>query len=130
MPTRYFAPSELMQARSFVAEQGRRAGMPPHRQLDLVLAANEIITNAFKFAGQAARVRLWTEGDRLICEVTDEGAGIAHPSPGHTLPGPDRIAGRGIWLARELSDDFDLRTGPGGTSVKMAVDIEDRALAS
>jgi serine/threonine-protein kinase RsbW len=130
MPTRFFTPPELGQARSFVEEQGRRAGLSAERRHDLVVAANEILTNAFKFAGPSARVRLWMEGDRLVCEITDEGAGIDHPSPGQSLPEPNRIAGRGLWLARKLSDDFDLRTGPGGTSVKMAVNIEERALAS
>ncbi len=132
MPTRFFLPQQLSEARSFVAEQGQRAGMSAGRRHDLVVAANEIITNAFKFAGRAARVRLWREDDRLVCEVTDEGGGIAEASPGRVLPRADTIAGRGLWLARELSDDFDLRTGPGGTSVKMALRIEDqsRALAS
>jgi anti-sigma regulatory factor (Ser/Thr protein kinase) len=106
--------------------------MSPARRHDLVVAANEVITNAFKFAGHSARVRLWTDGERVVCEVTDDGMGIAHPSPGRTLPEPDRIAGRGLWLARELSDAFDLRTGPSGTSVKLAMAIEEesRALAS
>lgn len=132
MPTRFFNPHELAQARSFVAEQGRRAGMSPDRQHDLVVAANEVITNALKFAGRAARVRAWLEGDRVVCEVTDEGGGILDPSAGRRLPDADRITGRGLWLARELSDDFDVRTGRWGTSVRMALTVEDqsRAIAS
>jgi serine/threonine-protein kinase RsbW len=132
MPTRYFMPRELGEARSFVAQQAERAGISPERRHDLVVAANEIVTNVFKFAGPTARVRLWTESDRLVCEVTDEGVGIADPSPGWVLARPDQITGRGLWLARQLSDRLDLRTGPGGTSIKMSVriDEDDRALAS
>src|SRR5687767_4919485 len=114
MPTRYFTPEELRQARSFVAEQAERAGISPGRRHDLVVAANEIVTNVFKFAGPAARVRLWTDGDRLMCQVTDEGTGISNPSQGRDRPGLEQLSGRGLWLARQLSDHLDLRTGPGG----------------
>jgi serine/threonine-protein kinase RsbW len=54
----------------------------------------------------------------VVCEVSDEGAGLeaVHPQ----RPAPDQPGGWGLWLVRELTDTCEIRTGPTGTAVRIS----------
>jgi serine/threonine-protein kinase RsbW len=86
-----------------------------------VVAVNELLTNAVRHGGGAGRLSLWQTGAVVVCEVADEGHGLAVPVPGHPArPAADQPGGWGLWLAQELTDMFQLTTGIGGTTVRVS----------
>lgn len=86
---------------------------------DVMLAVYELVTNALR-AGGAAWVDQWREGDVVIWQVRDEGAGLRDVTAGYAPPDEDLHSGRGLWLARRLADDSTVRAEPGrGTAVRL-----------
>lgn len=86
---------------------------------DIVLVAHELATNVVRHGGGTGRLRLWWEGQRVVCRVSDDGPGIGvelcDPSP--CVPG-----GRGLWIARRLAD-VRIQTGPAGTVVTAGLSV-------
>jgi anti-sigma regulatory factor (Ser/Thr protein kinase) len=83
----------------------------------MVLIAHELASNAVRHGGGTGRLRLRLSDGALHCEVSDGGAGMADPaSAGHTLPPPSLPGGRGLWIARQLSD-VRIETSATGTII-------------
>ncbi|MFP5220337.1 MAG: anti-sigma factor RsbA family regulatory protein [Actinomycetes bacterium] len=111
-------PTRPSEARAFVADSARQLGVDGPRLDDFLIAVNEITANAFRHA-TIDRVRVWREADRLCCGVRDSGPGLADPLAGYRQPALDASAGRGMWLAHQLADLVEVRTGPTGTVVRL-----------
>jgi len=104
-----------------------KAGLAGDRLDDFVVAVNELLTNAVRHGGGLGRVAVWRQDGELVCEVSDSGAGLAEPRPpGHVRPAADQPGGWGLWLAEELTDTFQLRTGNGGTTVRVSSHVSLR----
>lgn len=78
---------------------------------DLLLVASELCSNAVRHASGAPgalAMRAWADGDALVVEVEDDGAGM---ELSHRLEDPDLEAetGRGIYVVRALTDDLTVR---------------------
>jgi anti-sigma regulatory factor (Ser/Thr protein kinase) len=89
---------------------------------DLHLAASEIASNAFRHGARPVSAKVWSDGDRLICAITDSGTGWSDPLSGF-MPahGPDLgRGGMGLWLARKLWDHVDVLPGPDGLTVRLS----------
>lgn len=100
------------------------AGLAGEALDDFVLAINELVTNAVRHGGGRGWLRLWHHGNLLVCEVSDQGAGIVDGATnGHVKPPPYVAGGWGMWLARELSDTMTIDTGPDGTTVRISAAI-------
>ncbi|WP_305788634.1 ATP-binding protein [Symbioplanes lichenis] len=83
----------------------------------VVLIAHELCSNAVRHGGGSGRIRLWVAGDGEIhCEVTDQGPGLTDPDVGHSLPPPSLPGGRGLWIARNMSE-LRIVTGATGTTI-------------
>jgi anti-sigma regulatory factor (Ser/Thr protein kinase) len=83
----------------------------------MVLIAHELASNAVRHGGGTGRLRLWLAGGALHCEVSDRGTGMEHPAiAGHTLPAPSLPGGRGLWIARQLSE-VHISASPAGTTI-------------
>jgi anti-sigma regulatory factor (Ser/Thr protein kinase) len=91
------------------------AGLAPSRCDELVLAVNEITTNAVIHGGPPATVRAWNGGGEVVVEVTDAGDGIRDVLAGQFTPPTDALGGRGLWLTRLLCDAVEVRNGMGCT---------------
>jgi anti-sigma regulatory factor (Ser/Thr protein kinase) len=103
------APGALRAARRFV--RGAAAAAPPltaERTRDLVVAVNEIATNAVVHGGGRGRLLAWREPAALVFEVRDAGR-IAHPLAGRVRPQRGQIGGYGLWLANQLCDLVQVR---------------------
>jgi anti-sigma regulatory factor (Ser/Thr protein kinase) len=87
----------------------------------MVLVAHELATNAVRHGGGGGRLRLWATDGRLWCEVSDNGPGLPQPAlAGTALPAPNTLGGRGLWIARQMSD-LTITSTTAGTTIIAAV---------
>jgi anti-sigma regulatory factor (Ser/Thr protein kinase) len=106
--------------RRFVVAQATRLGLPAGRLDDLILAVNEIATNAIRHGAGRGRVRVWCDGRYLLCEVFDPGHATERLL-GIVPPSPDSEGGHGMWITRQLCDLVEIRTLPSGTTVRLYI---------
>jgi anti-sigma regulatory factor (Ser/Thr protein kinase) len=105
--------------RHAVASAAARAGLRGERLDDFVVAVNELLTNAVRHGGGAGHVTMWRSGASVVCEVSDRGAGLQRPDR-LARPAPDTPGGWGLWLAGELTDELEIKSGEAGTAVRIA----------
>jgi len=109
---------DLRPVRALVAAVGQRAGLPPSRCTDLVIAASEVAANTLRHTRGAGTVRLWTTDSEVLCQFEDSGF-IADPLAGHGRPAGDLPGGQGLWLVNQLCDLAEIRTSELGTTVRL-----------
>jgi serine/threonine-protein kinase RsbW len=118
------------------ASLARRMGFPADRIDALRTALAEAVTNAIEHGNQyddamKVLVMLTVRQDELVVSVADQGrkpldqAIVQHvPSIEESLSKPDK-GGWGIWLIRELVDEVEFTTDPGGNNhVRMVIHLE------
>jgi anti-sigma regulatory factor (Ser/Thr protein kinase) len=113
-----FGPDGLARLRDVVAALANACGLARARVEDLVLAVHELATNSVRHGGGRGTCRLWREGAKLVCEVSDRGW-ITDPMAGRRRPATDQLGGRGLWLVNQLCDAMELRSSPDGTVVRV-----------
>ena len=95
---------------------GARSGLSDVALTHVVMAVNEIATNAIRYAGGRGRLSLSRHRNALWCVITDQGPGIP---PRCLAPASrrraDQIGGQGIWLAQQICASLDIDTGRSGT---------------
>jgi len=105
--------------RRFAAGQARQAGLDPARVEDFTLAVNELVTNTVRYGGGSGRLAVWTDDDRLICQLTDRGH-LSDPLAGRLPVAPDApTGGRGLLLVHRLCDFVRVHTTPAGTTIRL-----------
>ncbi|MGY1638233.1 anti-sigma factor RsbA family regulatory protein [Geodermatophilus sp. SYSU D00742] len=89
---------------------------------DLHLATSEVAANAFRHGRRPVSARVWCDGRRLVCAITDAGNRFDDPLAGFRPAHGDDLSrgGMGLWLARKLWDSVDLLPGPAGLTVRLA----------
>lgn len=115
-----FGPRDLSDVRRLVAACLRAGSIPVRRAHEVVLAVHEVAANSICHGGGDGVLRLWHEDERVVIEIQDAGT-VGDPLVGRRPPSPTAPGGRGVWLAHQLCDLVQLRSGPGGTTVRMAV---------
>ncbi len=85
---------------------------------DVVLAVNELATNAVEHGSPDAQLSLWTGSRGLLCEIDDAGT-LRDPLPGLRAPHPAEPRGRGVWIARQLCDSLHVWADGRGTHVRV-----------
>ena len=109
----------LADLRHLTAAEGERAGLSRRRTHDLVLAVHEIATNSVRHGGGRGVLRVWLEGDTVICDVRDSGRISVQPLVGRVRPTLGQAGGWGLWLANQLCDLVQLRELPHGSVVRL-----------
>ncbi|AGZ44001.1 ATP-binding protein [Actinoplanes friuliensis] len=73
-----------------------------------------------RHGGGHGRIELRRDGDTLLCDIVDHGPGFPGgvPAPAGP-PSPQTPGGRGLWLARHLTDTLLISDGPGGVTVSV-----------
>ncbi|GAA4038669.1 ATP-binding protein [Nonomuraea soli] len=117
-----FTLARLSSVRAFAADSARSFGMKASALPDVLIAINEIVTNAVTHGQEPAQVRMWREADDLVVEVHDGGrwtdaAQLSDRPP--DLPADTSPGGRGLWIARAVADLVMVGTGDTGTRVTL-----------
>lgn len=112
---------DLYWLRAYVSEFARRTPLPEEDLQRLLVAVTEVMTNALRHGAPPYLLRMWVDSAEraFVCEVRDQGAwergaghGLVPPRPA----GPGRF---GLWAVRLLCSIVQIRTGDGGTVVRM-----------
>jgi anti-sigma regulatory factor (Ser/Thr protein kinase) len=109
---------DLRAVRRFVSAHAHAAGLPPRRVDDLILAAGELAANTLVHTAGAGNVAVWVAGGEIICQVSDAGQ-ITSQLAGQIRPDPAAAGGQGLWLVHQLGELVQIRSGPGGTTVRV-----------
>jgi anti-sigma regulatory factor (Ser/Thr protein kinase) len=98
-------------------------GMGRERVEDVVIAVHEVTTNGLRHGEPPVTLRLWLSPGRVVCTVTDRGAGYDDPFAGYLRGGGDELPeGRfGLWLARQLCDEVVTSRTPEGFTTRLVV---------
>lgn len=113
-----FGLGDLNGVRRRVNVAARSLGLNDDRIDDLELALHEICTNSVRFGGGRGTLSWWTDAGHLVCDVADGGR-IDDLLVGRVLPPVDGLGGRGVWLANQLCDLVQVRSGSTGTQVRL-----------
>lgn len=115
-----FNGSGLRPVRRLVSTEAARTGFTSQPISDLVQAVNEVAANSVEHGGGSGTLRVWRDGDVLVCEIRD-GGHIADPLVDRRRPAPEQDGGRGLWLANQLCDLVQLRCSETGTTVRLHI---------
>jgi anti-sigma regulatory factor (Ser/Thr protein kinase) len=108
----------LRPVRRLVSTEAARAGFTSASIADLVMAVGEVATNSIQHGGGAGTLRIWRDGDVLVCEIRDRGH-FDDPLADRRRPAPRQDGGRGLWLVNQLCDLVQVRSFTTGTTVRL-----------
>ena len=119
----------------FAASVGKIIHLPAERIEDLKTAVAEACINAIEHGnkmkpGTKVSISLTIEESKLQVAVQDEGMGIGQitpPSIEHTIAArKERPRGWGIFLIKNLMDEVEFETHPGGWNVvRMVIRLQE-----
>jgi len=94
------------------------------RAEDFALAVIEAATNVIRHGGGVGTLTVVQDDQsRLIAQVRDSGPGIP-PGVAICLPPAQATGGRGLWMARALTDRMQVRSGSAGTTVGLEMTLD------
>jgi anti-sigma regulatory factor (Ser/Thr protein kinase) len=96
------------------------ADVATERVPDFVLAVDEVATNSVRYGGGSGVAIMWSDTSAVFCEVRDRGH-FTDPLAGRQTPHPERAGGRGLWIANQLCDLVQLRSGRRTTKVRLSI---------
>jgi anti-sigma regulatory factor (Ser/Thr protein kinase) len=105
--------------RHFAAEHAHRAGLSAERVTEMILAVGELAGNTLVHTSGPGTLTVWATSNEIICQVHD-GGHLRNPLAGTHRHDPDATgAGSGLWMANQLCDLAEIRTGTGGTTIRL-----------
>lgn len=117
-----FDRTGLHEARTMVRAAAEGAGLSAERCFDLVAAVGELTANSVLHGGGNGVLRVWSEPESLVVQVEDAGV-IEQPLTGRVRPDPSQHNGRGLWMVNHLCDLAQVRSGEGGTTVRVRMGL-------
>jgi anti-sigma regulatory factor (Ser/Thr protein kinase) len=118
------ARRSLREVRRFVHEHARANGLDRGRAEAYVLAVTEVATNGIVHGSGQASIELWRRTDRLVADVHSRGE-LTRPLVGRLPPATPDEGGFGVWLANQLCDLVQIRSGAGHTLVRLHLLLDD-----
>ena len=123
------AVRDLRGLRRELAERAAEVDLAPGSEPaleDFLLAVDEMTTNALRHGRPPVSLRLWVSEERLVCTITDRGAGFEDPFIGYgPAHGADlSLGGMGLWLARQLCDHVDIAPDGDGVHVRLTTVLD------
>lgn len=114
--------ADLAAVRAFTGRLASSAGLSEIGTEDLVVAVNELAENTIVHSPAGGVIAVWGEPSVLVCQVDDQGY-VADPLAGRIPPSATSEGGRGLLLANQLCDLVRIHTRPGGTSIRLHMDL-------
>ncbi|MFD3313407.1 anti-sigma factor RsbA family regulatory protein [Streptomyces sp. NPDC058694] len=119
-----FARGRSAHVRRAVSAYARGLALPEQLTQDMVAAVHEAVVNSVRHGGGRGVLRLRSDSDHVICEISDTGTTavpppIPPPFPGHLPPDPRAANGHGMWVVRQLSDLATETLDPSGSVVRL-----------
>ena len=113
-------PDDVATTCAYVEVEARRAGIAERQVQQRLAAVSEVARNAFVHGGAPVFVTAWGEDENFVCQIEDDGAGIADLVAGYAPPtnGND---GWGLWLARQRTDSLEVGRGAYGSAVRLTM---------
>jgi hypothetical protein len=110
--------------RQFVREYGKAIALEGWELQCLLMSVTEVAMNALRHGQPPVELRLWIDRpDAVVCEISN--AGHWRPAPGAGLVPPAGTAPSrfGLWAVRLLCTIVQVRTGRGGTTVRLRLAV-------
>jgi anti-sigma regulatory factor (Ser/Thr protein kinase) len=114
--------TDLSRVRALVGALASRAGLPPRRTVDLVLAVSEVAANTIRHTAGEGALRIWHDPREIVCELSDHGH-IKEPLAGRLRPPPGTAGGHGLWIVHQACDLVELRSGDHGTTIRLHMSL-------
>jgi anti-sigma regulatory factor (Ser/Thr protein kinase) len=117
------APAQIPVARGQLRDWLRTIDVAPHREMDVLLATGEAVTNAIEHGSrneprQTVSIEAFVQQDTVVITVSDTGRWTGDSSASLR----SRRRGRGLTLMSGLADDVETRRTPAGTRVTLRFD--------
>jgi anti-sigma regulatory factor (Ser/Thr protein kinase) len=112
--------SNLRRLRDEAEKFADNEGIASARIPGFVLAVDEVATNSVRYGGGSGVAIMWSDASAVFCEVRDRGQ-FTDPLAGRQTPHPERAGGRGLWIANQLCDLVQLRSGSNSTHVRLSI---------
>jgi anti-sigma regulatory factor (Ser/Thr protein kinase) len=84
---------------------------------EMVVAVNELATNAIEHGAGGGVARVWDDADSFCFEVVDSGS-FLEPLAGRIPPSPAQTGGRGLWIVNQVCDLVQIRSNATGTTIR------------
>jgi anti-sigma regulatory factor (Ser/Thr protein kinase) len=113
----------LRPVRRLVDGHARRAGLADERAANLVLAVSELAGNTLRHTSAGGTLHVWHTEEEILCQIQDRGW-ITDPLAGRIRRPPDE-SGHGLWVVNQVCDLVEVRTGEGGTTIRVRMSIKE-----
>ena len=111
--------TSLATLREYTTERAGELGLYGERAELLTVAANEISLYLSMGEQDPVTVRIWDRFGAITCEIRRRGERAIDPFSGYRPPGAQYAPGDGVWLARQLCESLDIRSGGGSCVVQL-----------
>jgi hypothetical protein len=115
-----FRQRDIPAIRRVAAAFGTRAGMVTAQLSDFVQAVSEAAACAVAQGPCTARMRLWTMGSRVFCEMSGDGMLWADRPLAGRRGDEERLR---RWLLPRLCDHASVESGPQGVTVLLSMKV-------
>jgi anti-sigma regulatory factor (Ser/Thr protein kinase) len=117
-----FDRDTLHTLRAAIGLEAAEAGLSEQRAGDVVLAVAELAANSVIHGGGHGTATIWRDPQALVVEVHDQGR-IEQPLAGRLRPTPTQENGRGLWVANQVCDLVQIRSGTAGTRARLWMNL-------
>jgi hypothetical protein len=112
---------DLRALRRFIASCADAYGVTGDRAEMLILAVSEVGAYLKNQGPGTAAVRAWEQPGAVVCDFRQPGTSIIDPFLGLRPASLEPGAGDGLWLANQICDWMDIRSGADGCAIQLQV---------
>jgi anti-sigma regulatory factor (Ser/Thr protein kinase) len=118
LPFTFVRTADLATVRRRVQAHTAAAALSADAAYNLTLAVHELAVDALTYGGGAGTLLLGRERAALVCEVRDSRP-MSVPATVPRHPPLNHSHRRGLWLANQLCDLVEVRSGSWGTAARI-----------
>jgi MEDS: MEthanogen/methylotroph, DcmR Sensory domain len=107
--------------RRFIASRADAYGVAGDRAEMLILAVSEVGAYLKNQGPGTAAVRAWEQPGAVVCDFRQPGTSIGDPFLGLRPASLEPGAGDGLWLANQICDWMEIRSGGEGCAIQLQV---------